>query len=803
MAQQRHRWALGALVEDIFGTFPPSPQEKKRHTKGLWNWYRLNYLLMSAETAQKLACAMGPWQKHSFQLLKDWWTAAYQDPGYSLFDILDIVSDSDQLPALNTFEDTSRTEEAWDNLLKHLQLRRWPRGEIKQPSKIWDTRNPSRSYNERLRFLFMCEFFFEGNYRPELEDESNFGTREWARRTSAQYAYCQAVSWEAFYCDGRRADTLLDSGNAKPSTYHKHPVNRAIEAVEILNNEDPIARILAHGPMTEPCPWLDPEGDKSNNLPYYLWDVQAKKTVETSALDYYPQYTAISHTWGRWVKGEPKEVSGVPWKVPQNDRFEVDDIAKHLAMTPTRTPFVWLDLVCIPQDGSIIGAREIARQAAIFRGASHVIAWLNEMDDFDGLEAILRWQVLHFLELRDTDQQSEIQRQIDHTWLSFAGKPSNLLVPRNGALNGTNIVVNPWFTSLWTLQEVSLRPDLWLCTRNWKPLSLGLQQPLSFIGFITIFETFYHHNEPALKVPFSPELAKQSHIALFEMMHWRFSTGLHRIMNLNQISLLTLGDRRECTGRRAEAIMSALGVTDWYNEKLETIKPEETNFLHAIVDQDLVLQKYPLGFVRELCTKIPSDFFGSVLKLDMSSLDKSLMLVPKRGSLLPFNDVSTFYMDGNVFRSVGVASSAHRSVSTWKPLLNGQVSIPQACVISSQSIVDGMQNPAILPTRLMSKDKSEYPLPPGYWDKDIWGYDKSEAERLCHLHRWVAQQTRETYAVVVECSRTQSPRMINVAGLILQRLDSGYLAKTDNFTALDPECTIDLEKVDVVNWVVD
>lgn len=42
--------------------------------------------------------------------------------------------------------------------------------------------------------------------------------------------------------------------------------------------------------------------------------------------------------------------------------------------------FVWLDMACIDQNpGSPDAAAEIGRQAKIFKGASHVYAWLNTL----------------------------------------------------------------------------------------------------------------------------------------------------------------------------------------------------------------------------------------------------------------------------------------------------------------------------------------------------------------------------------------------------------------------------------------
>lgn len=50
--------------------------------------------------------------------------------------------------------------------------------------------------------------------------------------------------------------------------------------------------------IIEPCPWLGPEAVKG--LPYYLWDVEKRRTVRARDIAEQPRYIIISHTWGRW-----------------------------------------------------------------------------------------------------------------------------------------------------------------------------------------------------------------------------------------------------------------------------------------------------------------------------------------------------------------------------------------------------------------------------------------------------------------------------------------------------------------------
>lgn len=114
-----------------------------------------------------------------------------------------------------------------------------------------------------------------------------------------------------------------------------------------------------------------------------------------------PDYTAISHTWGRWRSKSFTEavVDGVPWLVPENTLFNVHDIPIFMAQVPTTSQYVWFDLLCIPQNMSHpdLGPRaqiEIANQANIFRRASRVIAWFKWVPEWSGLRSTIEWLAL-------------------------------------------------------------------------------------------------------------------------------------------------------------------------------------------------------------------------------------------------------------------------------------------------------------------------------------------------------------------------------------------------------------------------
>lgn len=134
------------------------------------------------------------------------------------------------------------------------------------------------------------------------------------------------------------------------------------------------------------CEWLErgEATDSSTEWPYYLWDIHDRRTVETKAFGNLPTYTTISHTWGSWQDADKPRVqlAGVPWSIPYNALFDVASIPEELAQANIPTQYVWLDLVCIPQNfESKISVREIARQGVIFQNAQRTIAWLHDAPD--------------------------------------------------------------------------------------------------------------------------------------------------------------------------------------------------------------------------------------------------------------------------------------------------------------------------------------------------------------------------------------------------------------------------------------
>lgn len=185
-----------------------------------------------------------------------------------------------------------------------------------------------------------------------------------------------------------------------------------------------------------------------------------------------PHYLAITYTWGRWRLDDHEEphiealpIKGISWTVPRVsvDHFTARGVQNCLEVileeastrnSSTALEFVWLDIACIDQNpGSPDAASEIGRQAKIFSGACDVYIWLNT----------LKWGALINLFFHDRSQE-EYEATSDmnsrEQIVDLNDIPSAAFVDY--------LLTDPWFTSLWTLQEAYLCPEAFIMTKDVK-----------------------------------------------------------------------------------------------------------------------------------------------------------------------------------------------------------------------------------------------------------------------------------------------------------------------------------------------
>lgn len=748
--------------------------------KALTSWYRLQHLVASGIAEKVLS-----WnQRYSYQLLFDWWMGILQDPLIPLFELETFINLSDTLKSEKLNENMMDTDhrDLWACINQHKKA--LATGNI----SALEERNHSR-YNVTLIHLFIMEFLSPAvvpidsiSYIPMLAS---------ARRDAANHAYTMQA---AVYCFGPQLPKL-PLRNFKQAE-HRSPYSWVCSA----EASDPMyLRTLSKGPLLRACSWLDPPTSTSTQKPYqgstpfndgldgwpeYLWDIENRQTVCTRDLtEKNPAYIAVSHTWGRWQK-EDEQVfikGGLALPIPQNEKFDVTDlpdmlIKLKLAEKKLKTiNYVWLDLLCIPQVPAEkdwdplqlttlaiwlkIQKGEIARQGPIFRNALASIAWLHDVDDLSCLSALcelcsLTYVSRKWVDAETNDQQYEsieegiLDRIMGGSTGLVRGKQSK--VPVEGKPTFTAAGVNSdireptgWFTSLWTLQEVCLRPDMWLATSTWDILRIGEKEPIPLNGFLSLLTC-------------EPKVINRGDERLKTIMHelksWSEVTGLEDLLNLSMIDILRLGDRRYCQERRAEAIMSAIGVIDWF---IEDENP----------DTNLILGRYPQKFISAVRSRIPADFFATFAKMPQSDPHDNHQILATsgngmngsqlirfyqfsisdsvetklRGSMLPFSEMGHLYfrLPPNIDNQSGSMINIHNSIKTWVIGTSGEIAMNQACVLSSSVFADIIKSPTKLPCF-------------------FWGFlyrtkgRQKSWMRKVDMHRWTAVRKSEIHMVVIK-----------------------------------------------------
>ena len=195
-----------------------------------------------------------------------------------------------------------------------------------------------------------------------------------------------------------------------------------------------------------------------------------------------PAYNILTYTWGRWkladspIKARPEvqgiPVKGIPWDIPRIDPvlfttqqflnairqatmgwdWKGDIITGWELDTKPEVEFVWVDVACLDQRmGESSANSEKGRQVAIFSKAIRTFAWIGSIAA-PQMEKI-------YSAVRDLEQD-----------VLHGPKESGYASYRNHINNACQMLgkffSDPWFTSLWTLQETFLRVDAILLSQD-------------------------------------------------------------------------------------------------------------------------------------------------------------------------------------------------------------------------------------------------------------------------------------------------------------------------------------------------
>jgi heterokaryon incompatibility protein (HET) len=170
-----------------------------------------------------------------------------------------------------------------------------------------------------------------------------------------------------------------------------------------------------------------------------------------------PKYGILTYTWGRWktTGGDALPIKGTTWTIPsvEPEHFTVSeflDVIERIRLE--RLEWAWIDIACINQNDTKSKMDEIGKQAGIFKTAYKTFVWLSRLPG------------------------ETLQAEINKIWIHIDVRPEpgkdkqgNMEV----LLSSINTInADPWFSSLWTLQEITLRKDAILLSKEGRTVRL-------------------------------------------------------------------------------------------------------------------------------------------------------------------------------------------------------------------------------------------------------------------------------------------------------------------------------------------
>jgi hypothetical protein len=167
-----------------------------------------------------------------------------------------------------------------------------------------------------------------------------------------------------------------------------------------------------------------------------------------------PEYGALSYTWGRYEvpSGDRLGVSEISWKIPaiNEKHFTVEQFQAAMQKASSPSGLVWVDVACIDQENIPVKMDEIGKQADIFKSAKSVCVWLtsHSTDTMrSALETIASFsKQVASLEYKENSFTLDDIGALLHDDCSISRAEQSLSL----------IFEDPWFSSLWTLQEAYL-----------------------------------------------------------------------------------------------------------------------------------------------------------------------------------------------------------------------------------------------------------------------------------------------------------------------------------------------------------
>ncbi|KAK4197892.1 hypothetical protein QBC40DRAFT_332622 [Triangularia verruculosa] len=398
--------------------------------------------------------------------------------------------------------------------------------------------------------------------------------------------------------------------------------------------------------------------ERDDETVYHLGDTKIKE----------PEYSTLSYTWGRWrIKGPEAAtspalpVTGTPWPIPAVDskHFTVDAFRTVVEQIASQgVDWVWIDIGCIdqrrdnPQEDFINTQApiEMGRQAGIFKRAKNTYVWLCRLKNAElsaAVDGVQQYGLYLFEYIHGAHHKEPIPNDIVQML----------------KVNFDRIFSDPWFSSLWTLQEVVLRNDALVLSTEGLPIPWMRTAFTEHYTYLTMFinhcKNIYQDLERAIELTQRRSTfwraSHQAISAIHDIRKQILQAGLYYLFSTNPN--VQYGTARYRNASRKEDRVYA--IMQIYNLRVgksanpnsnPTLDELETEFAGAINGRGAILGQY---FVH---TQDPGDgatwkitensFVPDGLRMYRDPVDDATITVSKSGK-------------GGVTTAIAISESGH------------------------------------------------------------------------------------------------------------------------------------------------
>ena len=322
-----------------------------------------------------------------------------------------------------------------------------------------------------------------------------------------------------------------------------------------------------------------------------------------------PKYSILTYTWGRWkirnANGCPAlPVLNTSWDIPaiKEEHFTFEEFQRVVNfLGKDGVDWAWIDVACIDQEDQEANAEEVGRQASIFKNSHRVFVWLSHLHSDVLASAVVSIQESG-LALRDHVDELPTSLPIEDVI---------------GSLHrGFNVVfADPWFSSLWTLQEVILRNDAIALSKEAETIVWDHDHCTYMTMFINHCQNVFQDLESAEKRiekfigqastrgSVRQEMKKQ----IYEMKQLILQAGFYFLFSNNPNVQYGVARYRR-TSRDVDRVYAIMQI---YNLRVgKSIRPKEQPPLAELIDEfaAAISQRCPIMGQMFLHTQVPEQF---------------------------------------------------------------------------------------------------------------------------------------------------------------------------------------------------